>query len=382
MKKVEVILKVTEACNLKCKYCYNGKEVCKEILSLERFEKLLLVLKTGYDHIHIIWHGGEPLCAGIDYFRKAMDIERKVNIEQSVIIENSIQTNATLINNEWVKFFKEYNFRVGISFDGINNDKYREQSDKVLKAIKLLNKNEMRFGCNAVVADEEYNLEENYLYFKSHNISFDFSKVLPEGSAKDIISFSSKKYAEDLKKLFDKWIYDKDGVSIRTFATYLSMVSGGKFRICSFCSCHMKYLSITPNGMIYNCARASLTKYPFGNIDEFNNVKEIFSSNGALKLISGSIKRREKCKQGCEYFNVCAGGCSDLAILEGSIEDIPMDYCYIFKTVYAHVKMRYEEIIKNNVSLSNLNPTVKSIFANSISKTIDTALNQIADTYL
>ena len=131
MKKVEVILKVTEACNLKCKYCYNGCEVSKEVLSLERFKKLLLVLKTGYDHIHIIWHGGEPLCAGIDYFRKAMDIERKVNIEQSVIIENSIQTNATLINNEWIKFFNEHNFRVGISFDGINNDKYRAQSEKV-----------------------------------------------------------------------------------------------------------------------------------------------------------------------------------------------------------------------------------------------------------
>ena len=75
MKKVEVILKVTEACNLKCKYCYNGEECKKGVLSLERFEKLLLVLKTGYDNIHIIWHGGEPLCAGIEYFRKAMDIE-------------------------------------------------------------------------------------------------------------------------------------------------------------------------------------------------------------------------------------------------------------------------------------------------------------------
>ena len=380
MKKVEVILKVTEACNLKCKYCYNGTVVCKDILSLERFQKLLLVLKTGYDHIHIIWHGGEPLCAGIDYFRKAMDIERKVNIEQSVIIENSIQTNATLINNEWIKFFKEYNFRVGISFDGKNNEEYRGQTDKVLKAIKLLNKNDMRFGCNAVVCDEEYNLLENYEYFKSQGISFDFSKVLPEGSAKNGISLSSQKYANDLVNLFDKWIYDTNGVSIRTFATYLSMVSGGKFRICSFCSCHMKYLSITPNGTIYNCARASLTKYPFGNIDDFNSVKEIFASDNALELIKGSIIRREKCKQSCEYFNVCAGGCSDLAILEGGIEDIPQDYCYIFKTVYAHVKKRYDEIIKENIPLSKLNPTVKSIFATSIAKTIDTALNH--DTYL
>lgn len=383
MKKVEVILKVTEACNLRCKYCYNGENsYTKGVLSLERFEKLLKVLKTGYDVIHLIWHGGEPLCAGIDYFRKAMDIERKVFINNSVIIENSIQTNATLINSEWIKFFKEFDFKVGISFDGINNDKYRDQSNKVLKAIKMLNDAKMRFGCNAVVADDEYSLKENYEYFKSLNIPFDFSRVLPEGVAKDNVSVGAIGYAESLNNLFDEWIYDRDGVSIRTFATYLSMVSGGKYRICSFCSCHMKYLSITPEGTIYNCGRSSMSKYPFGNIDDFNTITDIFSSASALELIKGSIKRREKCKVSCEYFNLCAGGCTDIAILENGLENIPTEYCYIFKTVYSHVKKVYHEIIANKVPLSKLNPTVKSIFANNLFKTVDLMENQIADTYI
>mgnify|MGYP003292390849 CR=1 FL=1 len=218
MKKVEVILKVTEACNLRCKYCYNGIDsYTKGVLSIERFEKLLKVLSTGYDLIHIIWHGGEPLYAGIDYFREAMDVEKKVNFNQSVVIENSIQTNGTLITNEWINFFKEHNIRVGISFDGIDNDKYRQHSKKVLKAMKMLETAGLRFACNAVVADDEYNLIENYHYFKSLGVPFDFSKVLPEGVAKDMKSLSATTYAEGLIKLFDEWIYDTNGVSIRTF---------------------------------------------------------------------------------------------------------------------------------------------------------------------
>ena len=383
MKKVEVILKVTEACNLRCKYCYNGEDSYhKGVLSLERFEKLLKVLSTGYDLIHIIWHGGEPLYAGIDYFHQALDIEKKVNINDSVVIENSIQTNGTLITNEWINLFKEHNIRVGISFDGVDNDKYRQHSKKVLKSMKMLEAAGLRFGCNAVVADEEYNLIENYHYFKSLGISFDFSKVLPEGVAKDMKSLSAVSYANGLIKLFDEWIYDTEGVSIRTFATYLSMASGGKYRICSFCSCHMKYLSVTPDGMVYNCGRASLSLYPFGNIDDFNNVKEIFSSTKSLELIKGSIARRDKCKATCEYFDLCRGGCSDIAILEGGIENIPDEYCYIFKTVYQHVKDTYDEIIKNKTPLSKLNPTVKSIFASTIQKTTDVTANDIADTYL
>lgn len=372
MRKVEVILKVTEACNLKCKYCYNGTESRKtEVLSLTRFEKLLNVLKTGYDKISIVWHGGEPLLAGPDYFRQAFDIEKRLALNGSVIIENNIQTNGTLINNAWIRFFKENDVRVGISFDGTSNDKYREQTDKVLKAMKSLKNAGLRFGCNAVVADDEYSLKDNYEFFKSQGLGFDFSMVLGEGGAKDSLSVSSAVFADKMVKLFDEWIYDTDGVSVRTFAAYLAMASGGKFRVCSNCSCIMKYLSVSPDGTIYNCGRASLKAYPFGNIDEIDNVSQIFSSKGALELISGSIKRREKCKSGCEFFNVCAGGCSDVAATENGLENPPTNYCYVFKTVYGHVKDVLDEILQNSTPLSKLNPTVKTVLAKRLMHSSD-----------
>ena len=383
MKKIEVILKVTEKCNLACKYCYNGEmQLCKECLSLEKLDKLLRTLLTGYNFIHIIWHGGEPLCAGIDYFKSAIDVEKRVHIETGVVIENSIQTNGTLINSEWIRFFKENDFRVGLSFDGIDNEKYRQGTDKVLKAIKLLQSEGMKFGCNAVVSDNDYDLKKNYHFFKEKGISFDFSRIISEGGAKDMASLEAVAYAKDMCDLFDEWLYDKDGVSIRSFATYLNMAAGGGFRICSCASCHMKYLGVRPDGSLYNCARDSMRDYCFGNIDDFSSTTEIFNSKGAQALVLGSIARRNKCKEKCEYYHLCAGGCADIAIVENGLENTPEEYCYIFKTLYSHIKAAYDSIITEKISLAELNPAVKQVLARTLSKMSTTTKNELAETYL
>ena len=382
MKKIEVILKVTEKCNLRCKYCYNSERPYEDaVLSPERFEKLLRVLLTGYNLIHIIWHGGEPLCAGLDYFRNAMDIERRVRIETGVVIENSVQTNGTLLNAEWIRFFKEHSFRVGISFDGSDNEKYRQGTDKVLAAMKQLSDAGMKFGCNAVVSDDDYDLRANYRFFRERGLSFDFSRIISEGGAKNMPSLESVSYARSMCELFDEWLYDTDGVSVRSFALYLNLAAGGNFRICSCASCHMKYISVTPDGTVYNCARESMRKYPFGNIDDFSTSNEIFASEGAIALIRGSVARRNKCKESCEYFGLCAGGCADVAIVENGLENTPTEYCYVFKTVYSHIKAAYDRLISEKASLSTLNPEVKRVLARTLSKMSMTTENQ-PETYL
>jgi uncharacterized protein len=383
MKKIEVILKVTDACNLRCKYCYNSeKAYVKNCLSLEHFEKLLNVLLTGYNMIHIIWHGGEPLCAGIDYFRKAMDVERRIQIQNGVTIENSIQTNGTLIDREWVRFFKEHGFRVGISFDGIDNEAYRGQTEKTRNAMRLLREAGLRFGCNAVVSHNDYDLKANYQFFKEQGISFDFSPLLSEGGGKSMPSTQVVAYAEKLCRLFDEWIYDTDGVSVRTFSLYLNLASGGRFRVCTCASCHLKYLSIAPDGTVYNCGRDSVGQYPFGKIDEFETTAQIFASEGARALIGGSVRRREKCKASCEYFSVCAGGCADIAIMENGLENMPTDFCYTFKTVYKHVSETFARITAEKTPLSQLNPTVKAVLARNMARMTGSTENGLSNTYV
>lgn len=383
MKKIEIILKVTDACNLRCRYCYNSeKSYEKNCLSLDHFEKLLNVLLTDYNQIHIIWHGGEPLCAGLDYFRRAMDVERRVYIQNGVTIENSIQTNGTMINAEWIRFFKEFHFKVGISFDGIDNEKYRGHTEETLRAFQLLRDAGLRFGCNAVVADDSYDLKANYRFFKEQGIGFEFSPLLSEGGGRTMPSTASVQYAQKLCDLFDEWIYDTDGVSVRTFSTYISMVSGGKYRVCSCASCHLKYLSIYPDGTVYNCGRDSVGQYPFGHIDEFQSAAEIFASDKARELIGGSVIRRGKCKESCAYFDVCAGGCADVAIMENGLENIPTDYCYTFKTVYGHVSETFRRLMEQHVSLDTLNPAVRGVLARNLAKMSGSGENDLSDSYV
>lgn len=383
MKKVEIILKVTDKCNLRCAYCYNSeKGYADNLLPLERFEKLLNVLLTDYNMIHVIWHGGEPLCAGLDYFRAAMDVEKRVSIKSGIIIENSIQTNGTLINAEWINFFKQNKFKIGISFDGVDNGKYRQQTEKTLKAMQSIKAAGADFSCIAVVADDSYDLKENYKFFAERNISFDFNPVFAEGAAKDLHGLQMKNYAEKCVELFDEWLYDKDGVSVRTFSFYAGLAVGGKFRVCTCCSCHTKYLSLAPDGTLYNCGREGLTAYPFGNVDDVQSVSDIFLSDGARRLIKGSIERRDKCKQSCEYFELCAGGCADIAIMENGLTEKPENYCYFFKRVYGHVSKTIKGLLERQVPLTEFNPALKRVLANSLARMDGSIKNDLAEKYI
>ena len=383
MKKVEVILKVTEACNLRCKYCYEcDREYPTGVFPLDKLEALLRLLRTGYNLIHIIWHGGEPMLAGLAYFKEAMDVERRVHIESGVVIENSIQTNGTLIDKSWAEFFRENGFRVGVSFDGADNERFRGATDRARAGMQALRDASVSFGCNAVVADADYDLAANYAFFRREGIGFDFSRMLAEGGAKVMRPMDAKTYADALCRLYDYWITDTEGVSVRTFALYVNMAVGGKYRICSSCSCHTKYLSVSPDGTLYNCGRESMGHYPFGKIEDFAHVNEIFASEGARALIAGSIARREKCKAICPDFALCAGGCADVAIVEGGLSEIPAEYCMLFRTVYGHVKASVERLLAEKTPLSSLNPAVRGILARTLSPISDTAKAAEGETYL
>lgn len=368
MKHVNIIVKVTNACNLRCKYCYNqDTEYTQDVLSLERLEKFLTLLTMRFDSIEVIWHGGEPLLAGRDYMTRAMEIEEHLRLTTGVKIKNKLQTNGTLIDKWWVAFFKKYDFKPGISFDGLENEKHRQGTDKVLHAISLMQEGGVHFGTLAVVADKEYDLLENYKYFASKKVPTDFSPIFSEGGAKSMSALDAEKYAADMIALFDYWLYDKEGVGVRLFSSYISMILGKACRICSNASCIGAFFSIYPNGEIYNCGRASMTKYPFGNIDDVESVEDLMSSRGFHDLLVGAIARRDKCKASCDLFPYCCGNCSDEAMIEGSLDKAPAFSCYAFKTIFTHIRTKVNKIIEDKVPLTDLNPAMRSIMIDCFS---------------
>ena len=360
MKKLVFIIKVTDGCNLRCKYCYNSElGYHGKVLSLENLDKALRLFPSVYTDVDIIWHGGEPMICGIDYYKKVLKIQKDIMEEFPITFVNKIQTNGTLIDKKWVNFFKKNKFKVGISFDGLDNENYRGKTEDTLRGMDLLKKNGVGFGSIAVAASPEYDLIQNYEFFAQKGIGVDFSALYSEGGGKDLEGKPTDKFASDMCDLFDHWLFDTDGVDVRTFTSYMLMALGKNFKTCNHCSCHGKFLCIDSNGDFYNCARSSMHAYPLGNVNEVSSVSDLLHSKGFEQLLRGAISRREKCK-GCEYFNLCQSNCSDTAIYEDGLENIPKEACLRFKVIYSHIKEKTLELINSKDNLSKYNPAVKS----------------------
>ena len=187
-KPVYIMLKpVGSVCNLACEYCYYLEkskfypDVKNHIMTdqiLEKFIKEYMECQT-MQEVLFTWHGGETLMRPISFYKKALELQRKYAGGRQ--IDNCIQTNGTLLNDEWCQFFKENNFLVGVSIDGPQefHDEYRRNRQglpsfyKVMKGIELLKKHGVEYNAMAVVND--YNVDyplEFYNFFKELDCRF------------------------------------------------------------------------------------------------------------------------------------------------------------------------------------------------------------------
>lgn len=187
-KPVYIMLKpIGSVCNLACEYCYYLEkskfypDVKNHIMTdqiLEKFIKEYMECQT-MQEVLFTWHGGETLMRPISFYKKALELQRKYAGGRQ--IDNCIQTNGTLLNDEWCQFFKENNFLVGVSIDGPQefHDEYRRNRQglpsfyKVMKGIELLKKHGVEYNAMAVVND--YNVDyplEFYNFFKELDCRF------------------------------------------------------------------------------------------------------------------------------------------------------------------------------------------------------------------
>ena len=182
-KPLYVMLKpVGSRCNLDCDYCYYLEkanlytEKKNHVMSEELLEKFIkeYIESQTMPQVLFTWHGGETLMRPLSFYKKAVELQKKYAGGRQ--IDNSIQTNGTLLTDDWCRFFKENNFLVGISIDGPQefHDEYRRDKmgrpsfHKVMRGMELLNKHGVEYNCMAVVND--YNADfplEFYRFFKT-----------------------------------------------------------------------------------------------------------------------------------------------------------------------------------------------------------------------
>lgn len=275
-KPLYVMLKpIWSRCNLNCDYCYylekanlysqKKNHVMSEEL-LEKFIKEYIESQT-MPQVMFTWHGGETLMRPLSFYKKAVELQKKYAGGRQ--IDNSIQTNGTLLNDDWCRFFKEHNFLVGISVDGpqefhdeCRRDKMgRPSFHKVMRGIELLKKHDVDYNCMAVVND--YNADfplEFYQFFKTIGSRFiQFTPIVERirktGSPLKLVtteekedetglapfSVSPEKWGSFLCAIFDAWVKEDVGkVFVQIFDSTLANWVGEQPRVCtmpkkSFC---------------------------------------------------------------------------------------------------------------------------------------------------
>ena len=321
-------------CNVDCKYCFY-KDRAPEVgqgrqrMNDEVLEKLIKdYLKLRFPISSFAWQGGEPTLMGLDFYRKAVELQKKYGAA-SQQVSNALQTNAILLDETWCRFLHDNKFLAGISIDGPEelHDYYRLDYsgsgtfDKVIRAIDNCKKYKVEFNTLTLLNNKNVeHPDELFDFFIKNNIKYlQFIPCVernPETGKTADFSITPQQYGEFLCRIFDRWYdYGPQNLSIRDFDSILSYCAGGKHTICTFDKQCSTYIVIEHTGDCFCCDFFVEPKWRLGNILET-----------PMEKLAASIKKRifARAKQNlcnkclvCRHLAVCRGGCmKDRAILD------------------------------------------------------------------
>lgn len=355
MKSINFIIRLTEKCNMNCAYCYVNLQKRKQgkCISLSTIKHLYESIQNiSPQYVEFVWHGGEPLLYNKKSFVKIMEMQREYKINN--IVGNGVQTNATLIDKDWIQIFKEYRISVGVSIDypPEHHDKIRifwsekPTFTKVLNNILTLKENGISITALSVITKDNYKfIEEIYWFFKKLNIDFKTIPCAPcEDTNSHIISklfISPNEYGKTMVNLAKIYISDPNPtIHIIDIDDIIKSFFSGYNKNCMFVGQCSEFFGITPEGNIYVCDLFNKKDFLIGNLYEIksnNDTNNTFLKHPIIQKIKLRIQKIDKCHK-CKYFSICNGGCmSNSYFIYGSIykEDF---YCQARKILFAYLE--------------------------------------------
>lgn len=343
---ISVLVMPTDFCNMNCVYCFNGRKTSKEkkVISDETLKKIFQTVIPFYSEVKFIWHGGEPLSMGIKFYERVIELQSELNIN-NIAIQNTIQTNLTLLNKEFADFLVRNHFRIGSSFDGVTkNEETRHNTERILEGHDILKKCGGRNGFICVVQNKNIDyLIEDYEWFKSRKINYTHNMYLTDSPTNNDLFVPEDKYIKKMCEFFDYWMFDtKCNIRISYFETFLRYILYKEKELCCYNSCMGKHIGIHYDGNIYGCNRDFPEEFCFGNVHDYVDIHECFESDGFNALLKMAISRRKHCREACDMYDFCAGGCNSTALAGGSIEKNNEYVCNTMKSVYKYVEKRIE----------------------------------------
>ena len=370
-------------CNLACDYCYylekanlykeNRNHVMNDVL-LEKFIKEYIESQT-MSQVLFTWHGGETLMRPLSFYKKALELQKKYAGGRT--IENTIQTNGTLLTDEWCAFFKENNWLVGVSIDGPQefHDEFRKNKhgrpsfNKVMQGISLLKKHGVEWNGMAVVNDfnADYPLDF-YNFFKEIGCQYiQFTPIVERithhNDGRHLASLSDNKEVEladftvtpeqwgsFLCTIFDEWVKEDVGkIFIQMFDSTLANWVGEQPGVCTLAKVCGHAGVMEFNGDVYSCDHFVFPEYKLGNIYENSLVEMMYSKRQQDFGNSKYTSLPNQCKN-CDYLFACNGECPKNRFAVTEDGEPGLNYlCKGYFQFYSHVAP-YMDFMKNELA--------------------------------
>ena len=363
MQPFTLLVKSTGSdCNLDCKYCFykhRSPEIGqgRQRMSDEVLERLIKdYLELRLDVSSFIWQGGEPTLMGLDFYEKVVELQDRYSAAGQRV-NNSMQTNAILLDESWCGFLHEYGFLVGISIDGPKelHDLYRTDHsgagiyDKVIKAIECCKEHNVAFNTLTLLNNKNVEYPELLFDFLAE-LGVDYMQFIPcvekdptTGEIEDF-SITPQQYGEFLCRLFDCWCaYGTDKVIIRDFESFIISCADLPHTICTYSHRCDQHIVIEHTGDAFCCDFFVEPRWQLGNIME-TPIGELARSDTKRNFAGAKQNISNKCLV-CRYLPFCRGGClKHRAVFDDGSFDRESYFCQGYRIFFEHALPRFMQL--------------------------------------
>jgi uncharacterized protein len=401
---IHVVAKpIGPVCNLNCEYCFylEKQALFGEGEQYRMSDEVLCAFITNYivsqptPVVEFVWQGGEPTLLGVDFFKKVIELQKP--FAQQKTITNSLQTNGTLLTDEWCHFLKKHNFMVGISLDGPKeiHDQYRRDRkgkgtfDQVMRGLRLLQKHKVDYNVLACVARETAKRPlEVYRFLKNEGVEFiQFSPVVErmpdarstqhglrlagpamlakEEQQTEVTSWTvvPEEYGDFLIAVYEEWVrHDVGKVFVMNFEWALNAWIGNPSPVCIHAKQCGRCVVMEHNGDVYACDHCVYPEYRLGNIVTESLVQMVERSCRSGFGVTKESALPEWCRE-CEVKAACYGGCPKHRFVKTYTNEPGLHFlCAGYKKFFLHIRKYLRamtQLLENGLPVSYVMDAVK-----------------------
>ena len=347
----------TLGCPSKCSYCWSSEED-SPIMSIETVEDVVAWLKDfRSDPVTFTFHGGEPLLAGADFYRKALPL---LTGELKHLEPNfALQTNLWKLTSELAEVLAEFNIPIGSSLDGSKelNDLQRSEGyyEKTMHGYEIAKEHglQVQFICTFTSYSVKFK-EDIFNFLLENGLTLKLHPALPSlrSDEPEKWALSPEEYGELLVYLLDKYLDNMGKIEVRNINDYCRCVLTGRGTVCTFVDCMENTFAVGPDGSIYPCYRfVGMPEYIMGNVKNHPSQADLAGSAAGQRIRQFKEYVNQECK-GCKHIRYCRGGCPYNAMAPTNGEIMGVDpHCVAYKRIFDEITDRFNKEMMGSFGL-------------------------------